>query len=102
MVSDNAVLPLKLFSEQFSQSSYFHPIYSPIENRTQVGTCLSACFVMFTMMGAIYYREHDTPLIFLARRFILSPTVPLLFQAVKHHSATKSGIDMYGVHFWQI
>jgi hypothetical protein len=26
------------------------------ENRTQVGTCISACFVFFSMLGVIYYR----------------------------------------------
>jgi len=45
------------------------------KNRTQVGTCIAACFGMFSMLGIIYY-------------------LPLLFQAVKHHSATKSGIDI--------
>jgi len=45
------------------------------KNRTQVGTCISACFIFFSMLGAIYY-------------------LPLLFQAVKHHSATRSGIDI--------
>ncbi|KIM88878.1 hypothetical protein PILCRDRAFT_243404 [Piloderma croceum F 1598] len=45
------------------------------KSRTQVGTCISACFVFFSMLGAIYY-------------------LPLLFQAVKHHSATRSGIDI--------
>ena len=55
---------------------------------------------MFTMMGAIYYREHDNQLIFILLKDLpLSSTVPLLFQAVKHHSATRSGIDMYGFHF---
>jgi MFS family permease len=45
------------------------------KNRTQVGACISALFVFFCMLGVIYY-------------------LPLLFQAVKHHSATKSGIDI--------
>jgi len=44
-------------------------------NRTQIGTCISAMFVFLCMLGVIYY-------------------LPLLFQAVKHHSATKSGIDI--------
>jgi MFS family permease len=45
------------------------------KNRTQVGACISALFVFFCMLGVIYY-------------------LPLLFQAVKHHSATRSGIDI--------
>lgn len=56
--SGHGILPLRFF-----------------ENRTQVGACISACFVFWSMLGVVYY-------------------LPLLFQAVKHHSATRSGIDI--------
>ncbi|KAH9815249.1 major facilitator superfamily domain-containing protein [Melampsora americana] len=44
-------------------------------NRTQIGTCLQAFFVMLTMLTAVYF-------------------LPIHFEAVKNASATKSGIDL--------
>jgi hypothetical protein len=48
------------------------------------------------MLGVIYYRKFIVSAVQLLTD-VASTTplaVPLLFQAVKHHSATRSGIDM--------
>ncbi|ORY90322.1 hypothetical protein BCR35DRAFT_137873 [Leucosporidium creatinivorum] len=46
-----------------------------LKNRSQVGACLEAFFIMFTMLVGIYY-------------------LPIFFQATKGVTATKSGIDI--------
>jgi len=45
------------------------------KNPTQIGCCIMAFFIFFSFVVATYY-------------------LPLLFQAVKHHSAQQSGIDI--------
>lgn len=55
---ETSILPLRFF-----------------RNRTQVGSCLSAFFLMFTLLLATYY-------------------LPVYFQATRGVSATKSGIDI--------
>ncbi len=58
LAGPSCILPLRLF-----------------KNRTQVGACLAAFFLMFTMLVALYY-------------------LPIGYQASRGVSATKSGIDI--------
>ncbi|KAH8924405.1 MFS general substrate transporter [Atractiella rhizophila] len=69
------IIPIFVIYEHYFAGPYRMLPFAYFKKRTQMGASFAAFFVFFSLIVTIYF-------------------LPILFQAVKGHSATRSGIDI--------